>query len=58
MVPSPCIKICTFDVNSEYCIGCYRTATEMRDWYTATDEEKNAVLERIEEWIKLKSTSE
>ena len=47
LVKSPCIKLCTFDKKGEYCIGCYRTAEEMRDWYTATDQEKHAVLARI-----------
>jgi predicted Fe-S protein YdhL (DUF1289 family) len=46
-VISPCIKVCTFDESGEYCIGCFRTATEMRDWYIMTDDEKNKVLERI-----------
>jgi len=47
-VSSPCIKVCTFDDSGEYCIGCLRTATEMRDWYIMTDIEKNIVLERRE----------
>jgi len=48
LVKSPCIKVCKFDDSGEYCVGCLRTATEMRDWYTMTDAEKNTVLERIE----------
>ena len=48
LVKSPCIKVCKFDDSGEYCVGCFRTATEMRDWYTMTDAEKNTVLERIE----------
>ena len=47
-VASPCIKVCTFDESGEYCVGCLRTATEMRDWYTMSDADKNLVLERIE----------
>ncbi len=48
LVKSPCIKVCKFDDSGEYCVGCLRTATEMRDWYTMSDADKNLVLERIE----------
>lgn len=48
VVPSPCIKVCVLSECGEYCIGCFRTAEEMRDWYIMTDEEKTAVIEAIE----------
>ena len=45
---SPCIKVCKFDDSGEYCVGCLRTATEMREWRIMSDEEKNVILARIE----------
>ena len=48
MVKSPCIKVCKFDDSGEYCVGCLRTATEMREWRIMSDEEKNVILARIE----------
>lgn len=43
---SPCIGICStlFD---EVCQGCGRTATEVSNWVFMSDEEKQAVWERI-----------
>ena len=31
-VPSPCMKICIFDQESGYCLGCSRTAEEVEKW--------------------------
>jgi len=28
-VDSPCIQICTYDEEEEFCIGCYRTKQEL-----------------------------
>jgi len=47
LVASPCIKVCALESAGEYCVGCLRTASEMRDWYIMTDEEKKLVLKRI-----------
>jgi len=43
---SPCIGICStlFD---EICQGCGRTAAEVSNWVFFSDEEKQAVWERI-----------
>lgn len=47
MIESPCIKICILDEN-HVCEGCHRTIDEIMAWPTLSDEEKLAVLERIE----------
>jgi uncharacterized protein len=31
-IPSPCMKICIFDQESGYCLGCSRTADEVLQW--------------------------
>ena len=31
-IPSPCMKICIFDQDSGYCLGCSRTADEVEMW--------------------------
>ena len=51
LVPSPCIKVCTYstDPGAIYCTGCKRSTTEIREWIIMTDEEKLEVLKRIEE---------
>jgi predicted Fe-S protein YdhL (DUF1289 family) len=43
---TPCVAVCStlFD---EVCRGCGRTAEEVSSWVTLTQEEKDAVWERI-----------
>jgi uncharacterized protein len=44
-VESPCIKVCT--IKDGICVGCYRTETEIREWFYATNERKEQILKRI-----------
>jgi len=45
MVESPCKYICTLE--DGVCIGCHRTKEEISKWSKMTDEEKQKVLDRI-----------
>jgi predicted Fe-S protein YdhL (DUF1289 family) len=45
---SPCISVCALDEN-DICMGCYRSAEEITDWFMASDEEKYRILERVRE---------
>lgn len=47
--PSPCINICQLDASGAYCVGCLRTLEELRQWGKASEEEKQAILARIED---------
>ena len=53
-VESPCISICRYE--NEICVGCGRTVDEVVNWYDMTDDEKQAVLNRLEKeskgWFK------
>jgi len=53
-IESPCISICRYE--DEVCVGCGRTVDDVVNWYDMTDEEKQAVLNRIEKdskgWFK------
>lgn len=42
---SPCISVCLLD-DKDICLGCYRSAEEITDWFMASLEEKRAILER------------
>lgn len=46
---SPCVQICsTYNNGIEMvCCGCNRTQDEIREWPTLTNEEIDAVLERL-----------
>ena len=46
--PSPCVSVCALDEN-DLCMGCYRTADEITDWFTATPTEKHVILRAAEE---------
>ena len=48
MIPSPCVKICTHV--DGMCIGCYRTADEIKEWKTTyTDKQKEELLKELKE---------
>jgi predicted Fe-S protein YdhL (DUF1289 family) len=47
-VESPCVNICRMDSENRYCIGCWRTLDEIRQWTTMTDEERAAVMAQLE----------
>lgn len=40
---SPCISICALD-DADICMGCYRSAGEITDWFMSTSEQKQEVL--------------
>lgn len=43
---SPCVNICKLN-DSSICVGCLRTVDEITDWSIYTNEEKQAILDRI-----------
>lgn len=46
-IKSPCIHVCTLD-EQKICMGCYRSAEEVRDWFRYSDEEKRSCLAKAE----------
>jgi predicted Fe-S protein YdhL (DUF1289 family) len=54
---SPCVSICALD-EDDICTGCYRTASEITDWFMADDARKQAILaasrERREQAVSIK----
>ena len=53
-IESPGISVCRYD--NEVCVGCGRTVDEVVGWYDMSDDEKQAVLNRLEKesdgWFK------
>ena len=45
-VESPCVRNCCLNEN-EICVGCSRSLNEIIEWGEASEEVKNAILERI-----------
>jgi len=46
---SPCIKICTYDPETGLCLGCGRTLEEIGAWFSMSDAERRAVMEKLPE---------
>ncbi len=48
VIPSPCVSICALDEN-DVCVGCFRTGSEITDWFMATNDEKRGILRAASE---------
>lgn len=48
-IDSPCIGICSTTYGGAVCRGCKRFAHEVVDWNRYEDEQKSAVVDRLEE---------
>ncbi len=46
-MPSPCISVCQVDNAKGWCIGCYRSIDEIRDWPILSANQKREVLGRL-----------
>ena len=42
-VKSPCIE-CAIDGKTGFCVGCFRTREEIRDWKKMTDHRRHEIL--------------
>ena len=47
-VKSPCIEVCSLN-NEDVCIGCYRSAKEIIEWFSAPNERKREILAEIDQ---------
>ncbi|MBN8951531.1 MULTISPECIES: DUF1289 domain-containing protein [unclassified Rhizobium] len=46
---TPCILVCSIDLNTGYCFGCGRTASEIGAWMSYSDEERREIMEVLPE---------
>ncbi len=44
---SPCEKVCTLNPANNICMGCFRSAAEIRAWPDYSPAEKHAVLKLL-----------
>ena len=45
---SPCVRDCRVDQVTGFCVGCYRTLTEISYWASYTDEQRRRIMNFIE----------
>ena len=43
-IESPCILVCSMDMNTGHCFGCGRTREEIAAWIEMTPERRRAVI--------------
>jgi hypothetical protein len=48
MVKSPCINVCRMDPVTGLCEGCLRSLDEIARWGQTDDDDRRAILNRIE----------
>jgi predicted Fe-S protein YdhL (DUF1289 family) len=48
-IQNVCIGVCKIHEEYKICKGCYRSRLEIRQWLTATDEEKLVIIASIEQ---------
>ena len=46
-VPSPCILVCSIDLNTGYCFGCGRTRDEIAGWMGYSATERDEIMEAL-----------
>ena len=49
---SPCNKSCTYDPGAGLCLGCGRTLEEIGAWFSMSDAERRAVMEKLPERLR------
>lgn len=47
-VSSPCVSICALN-DEDVCVGCYRTGTEITQWWSMDNSEKQQTIEKAKE---------
>jgi predicted Fe-S protein YdhL (DUF1289 family) len=45
---SPCVSVCLLD-EMNICVGCFRSADEITDWFMASAEQKREILRRTQQ---------
>lgn len=46
---SPCNGVCVMDEDTGLCVGCLRTSDEIAGWAEYSEEQREAVMEKIAE---------
>ncbi|MQB42788.1 DUF1289 domain-containing protein [Rhizobium sp. ICMP 5592] len=46
---TPCILVCSIDLNTGYCFGCGRTREEIGGWMTYSDAERFDIMQVLPE---------
>lgn len=48
-IQSPCVGICAMSEETGYCLGCYRTIDEIRNWWDMSNAERQETVSACEQ---------
>lgn len=51
-ISTPCIKVCLIDAETGLCEGCGRTRQEIATWGRFSEEERLAIMSRLEDRMR------
>jgi predicted Fe-S protein YdhL (DUF1289 family) len=46
-VKSPCIGVCAMDDSTGFCLGCYRSLDEIKNWWEMSVADQKALLAEL-----------
>ncbi|WFU10806.1 DUF1289 domain-containing protein [Rhizobium sp. CB3090] len=46
---TPCILVCSIDMNTGYCFGCGRTREEISAWMNYSDDQRREIMQVLPE---------
>ena len=46
-ISSPCISVCKIDPKTGFCLGCWRTRDEIREWTSSNTTVRLEILEQL-----------
>ena len=54
---SPCIGVCKLDIDSNICVGCFRTVDEIANWPQLDNEKAMQIMRQIKDRYIIEKTS-
>ena len=46
-IVSPCISVCKINPETDYCLGCWRTRSEISGWQEASNETRMKIITKM-----------
>ncbi|MFN3815066.1 DUF1289 domain-containing protein [Brevundimonas sp.] len=48
-IPTPCVQVCAVDGETGFCLGCFRTLSEISGWSRYSDAERSAIMSDLQD---------
>ncbi len=50
-IETPCVKVCVVDPETQFCIGCGRTRSEIAGWIDMSVNERSTIMDALPERV-------